>query len=166
MKEQIIKRDGDKCKICGSQSKLTIDHIIPLSEGGTNSLNNVQLLCCDCNQRKGAMYKLPFIKHIRAIWTLRDYCQKWKNEVSTMQGSTAKLVPMKIAESESRIKQELQSVFDKKIQSLVDVIKYQDEKLKALQEYLKVEYFPPVTNTTITPAHFIKVKNPSPELGR
>lgn len=80
--------------------------------------------------------------------------------MATMQGATAKLVPMKISESEVKIKRELQSAFDKKIQSLVAVIKFQDEKLKALQEYLKVEYLPPVTNTTTTPARFIKIKAP------
>jgi 5-methylcytosine-specific restriction endonuclease McrA len=32
----------------------TIDHIIPVSRGGTNDVDNLRLLCRSCNSKKGA----------------------------------------------------------------------------------------------------------------
>ena len=49
----IIRRDGDCCRYCGFDGDLTIDHILPKSLGGTNRIENLQLLCLCCNQAKG-----------------------------------------------------------------------------------------------------------------
>lgn len=43
---------GPRCKSCGSQSNLHIDHKVPLFRGGFNSKRNLQLLCRSCNLRK------------------------------------------------------------------------------------------------------------------
>ncbi len=44
----------NKCMKCGKKTKKpSPDHIIPISRGGTNVIENLQLLCWPCNQTKG-----------------------------------------------------------------------------------------------------------------
>lgn len=54
LKQNIKQRDGI-CQICGSNERLTIDHIIPIVEGGTDDPANLQALCKACNLRKAAI---------------------------------------------------------------------------------------------------------------
>ena len=49
----LINRDDYKCKVCEKHDNITVDHIIPLSKGGTDELDNLQLLCRSCNSSKG-----------------------------------------------------------------------------------------------------------------
>ena len=50
---QVFQRDNWKCVACGRGSEdgiiLHVDHIIPRSKGGLDSLNNFQTLCHICN---------------------------------------------------------------------------------------------------------------------
>jgi 5-methylcytosine-specific restriction endonuclease McrA len=43
-----------KCEYCLKGKKYDIDHVRPLSNGGTNELNNLQVLCKACHQDKTA----------------------------------------------------------------------------------------------------------------
>ena len=41
-----------KCIYCGSTENITKDHIIPKSKGGRDNLENLQVMCFDCNFKK------------------------------------------------------------------------------------------------------------------
>lgn len=51
-KDQVLKRDGHRCVICGSTTKLEVDHKRGLQNGGDNSVNNLATLCDDCHTIK------------------------------------------------------------------------------------------------------------------
>jgi hypothetical protein len=50
VKRQVYARD-QKCTNCGSIHNLNFDHIRPHALGGDNTLENIRLLCFQCNQR-------------------------------------------------------------------------------------------------------------------
>ena len=51
LREIVIRRDG-VCQMCGMEGN-HVDHVIPRKHGGDDSLSNLQLLCSQCNLRKG-----------------------------------------------------------------------------------------------------------------
>jgi 5-methylcytosine-specific restriction endonuclease McrA len=56
LRYQILKRDGERCKICGRTANgsltLHVDHIVPYSKGGLDDPKNLQPLCNECNLGK------------------------------------------------------------------------------------------------------------------
>lgn len=43
---------NNRCAKCSSKHRLEVDHIIPITRGGGNNLENLQILCKTCNVRK------------------------------------------------------------------------------------------------------------------
>ncbi len=55
-RRNLFARDGNRCQYCGKRfptSELTIDHVIPRSQGGQTVWENVVSACVACNVRKG-----------------------------------------------------------------------------------------------------------------
>ncbi len=64
LRNQILERNGFTCRLCGASAhdvddldptkkvRLHIDHIVPISHGGTNDADNLRVLCSNCNQGK------------------------------------------------------------------------------------------------------------------
>jgi len=50
--EELCAKHGNRCLCCDESKPLTIDHIVPISRGGTNDIDNIQPLCLSCNCKK------------------------------------------------------------------------------------------------------------------
>jgi 5-methylcytosine-specific restriction endonuclease McrA len=57
LQRQVRSRAGHLCEYCHASEKwqyvtFTVDHVIPISVGGTNDFDNLALACFHCNRRK------------------------------------------------------------------------------------------------------------------
>ena len=68
-----------KCPYCNTRTEapyqVCIDHIIPEIKGGTNDYYNLQLICSDCNKRKGNH------THMNLILWANTVRQNFKEEI-------------------------------------------------------------------------------------
>ena len=48
----VWERDQGRCVRCGAEDELQFDHVIPVAKGDGNAIDNVQVLCADCNPQK------------------------------------------------------------------------------------------------------------------
>lgn len=55
-RRNIFARDENRCQYCGKKfptSSLSLDHVLPRSQGGGASWENIVCACLDCNIKKG-----------------------------------------------------------------------------------------------------------------
>ena len=55
-RRNVFARDGNRCQYCGAHfplSELSLDHVVPRSQGGLTSWTNIVCACVACNVRKG-----------------------------------------------------------------------------------------------------------------
>lgn len=48
----VWERDEGRCVRCGAEDDLQFDHVIPVAKGGGAAVDNIQILCGDCNRQK------------------------------------------------------------------------------------------------------------------
>ncbi|HIB65785.1 MAG TPA: HNH endonuclease [Phycisphaerales bacterium] len=49
-KRRARKRDGRRCRACGSEENLTVHHILPRAQSGPTGSRNLITLCLHCHQ--------------------------------------------------------------------------------------------------------------------
>ena len=97
----VFKRDHFTCQYCGAQPPsivLVVDHIHPVSKGGTNEIENLTTACEPCNQGKKAklLSSVPirpdadmlFLRNQQEIAELKRF-QKSKTKLLAQQKKVA-----------------------------------------------------------------------------
>lgn len=51
-KAALVERDGEMCVYCEATGKLVVDHMVPITLGGTDAEDNLALACKPCNSGK------------------------------------------------------------------------------------------------------------------
>src|SRR4051812_18999799 len=67
-RRNIFARDHNQCQYCGKRfptSELSLDHIVPRSQGGGSTWENIVCACVGCNVRKGG--RTPKQAHMALI---------------------------------------------------------------------------------------------------
>lgn len=67
-RRNIFARDNNQCQYCGKKfatTELSLDHIVPRSQGGLSTWENIVCACLNCNVRKGG--RTPKQAHMSLI---------------------------------------------------------------------------------------------------
>jgi 5-methylcytosine-specific restriction endonuclease McrA len=80
--ENIFKRDGNKCVYCGSSENLCIDHVLPVSMGGTDDVENLAAACKACNSGKAG--RTP--EGAGYTWKNKRTKEKWDKWITQRDG--------------------------------------------------------------------------------
>jgi 5-methylcytosine-specific restriction endonuclease McrA len=69
LRRRVIERDGLYCVYCDEDlrdAEIHMDHVIPESQGGETSYNNLQVTCRKCNLAKGTLSEDEFTQRLRS----------------------------------------------------------------------------------------------------
>jgi len=68
LRQRVIERDGTRCVYCDedlSSAEIHMDHVIPESQGGETTYNNLQVTCRKCNLAKGILTESEFTQRLK-----------------------------------------------------------------------------------------------------
>ncbi len=96
VRRTVLERDGNKCVVCSSNIDLCISRIIPPSENGSNSEDNLQVLCRTCVAIKG--------NHVLTVEDMRKYLvlyeAQWREDDKHKIGRVKSLIRYDLWEQE------------------------------------------------------------------
>lgn len=107
---EVFKRDGFKCQYCGKSAPdvvLHVDHINPVSNGGTNDIMNLITSCSECNLGKGAttLDDNSIIekqrKQLQELYEKREQLEmmlQWRENLESLDQDIANVIVKKINE--------------------------------------------------------------------
>lgn len=72
VREILVELLGGQCDSCGKKERLTIDHIIPIALGGSDSVTNMHLLCTGCHRKKNGNEIADILTKIKGIQIKQD----------------------------------------------------------------------------------------------
>lgn len=91
-KKQIHKKSKGRCSHCGRNIQIgdsfTIEHVIPLSRGGSNNIKNLVGLCKTCNNKKQDMIYQP---HLYYRYLTKRYSDEIQSLYKEYESSTYSL---------------------------------------------------------------------------
>lgn len=180
LKKEIFTRDNFRCIKCGETSMLTIDHIKPQSEGGTDLPDNLQTLCLTCNAKKGNSHKLGFFERLKLIWYSQERLVSFKASLrKEFIEESARKITVQSFDDKMKSVQGVLNAFQSRIDKItigtqnnlqmvglendIDIIK---KEFTMLKDFLGIEYAPEEIKEIeeikiieiIQPSRFIKKK--------
>jgi 5-methylcytosine-specific restriction endonuclease McrA len=70
--EELKSKYDHKCVYCGKETKLTLDHIVPVTADGPNDISNVVPACKSCNSSKNNMPLKTFLNRLENKGILQE----------------------------------------------------------------------------------------------
>lgn len=92
-RRNLFARDQNRCQYCGRRfptNELSLDHVVPRSQGGGNTWENIVCACVRCNVKKGG--RTPAQAHMKLI---NDPAKPRRSPVLTVKLSDSKYASWK-----------------------------------------------------------------------
>lgn len=139
-KEKMLIKSKYRCAKCGkiipNHLSMTVEHVIPLSKGGTNDEVNKVALCCDCNTAKGNLIAHPDLYkylHKQAQNELKEYTEQYLQKYNYLTLNTltpfdmfevpyAMILSNKIVSNKMLVKKAVDNKFGSDFQRIKDFV--------------------------------------------
>ena len=75
IRHKLIENRNGACEVCGFDCEFCLQahHIVPISQGGTNDLSNLALLCANCHAAVEKMKTAQWSRSVFRVYTDSQY---------------------------------------------------------------------------------------------